>query len=81
VSEKKSHGRSFLTLAIICIILAVGVIGAIAYERIVVSDKNATNNGYTSSQTYPNSGYDNSYYSEYYRYIHTDMPPADYKEP
>jgi hypothetical protein len=81
VSEEKAHGRSFFTLAIICIILAAGVVGAIAYFQIVVNDRNATNGGYASSQTSQNSGYDSSYYSDYYRYIHTDMPPADYPEP
>lgn len=82
MSEKRVARRSVsFKMAMICIILAVGVIGAIAYYRIVLNDKNTTDDSNASTHACSGSQYD-PYAGDYFHWIHTDIKPGgDYKEP
>jgi hypothetical protein len=59
VIEKKVVGRNVaIALGIICIILIVGLGGAMAYYTMTINDKNATYDSYTSTHSHTNSEYD-----------------------
>ena len=81
MSEKRVARRSLsFKVAIICIIVAVGVIGAFAYYRIILNGKNTTDDSNVSIHTF-RSGSQYDAYAGSSEYVHTDMPHCDYKEP
>jgi uncharacterized protein YoxC len=59
MSEKKVVGRGVaIGLGIICILLAVGLVGVFAYYTMTLNNKNSAYDDYVSSHSHSNSDYD-----------------------
>jgi len=82
MSEKKVVGRSIVIgLGIICVVLLVALVGAVANYTSIINKKDATYNDYVSTHSHTDSEYNASQFN-YNNYVanhhHTDSEYDDY---